>query len=135
MKANQIKIGVAVVVCVMAIVYLVFSGFEDTMVYYLTVKELKAKGSEVYNEGIRVSGRVEQGSIESNPITLEHRFVIEADGETLDVLFRGIAPDTFKDGAEVVVEGKYDPAGGVFLAEMLLAKCPSKYEEMEADKL
>jgi len=98
------------------------------MVFYLTVEELRARGSEVYGEDVRVSGHVEEGTIDSNPMSMEHRFVITADGERLSVFYKGVAPDTFKDGAEVVVEGKYDPSG-LFLAENLLAKCPSKYEE------
>jgi len=45
----------------------------------------------------------------------------------LPVRFLGIdVPDLFKDGAEVVVEGHF--ASGTFLAEKVMAKCPSKYE-------
>jgi cytochrome c-type biogenesis protein CcmE len=36
-------------------------------------------------------------------------------------------PDIFKDNVEVVVEGVYD-RDGVFAADTLLAKCPSKFE-------
>jgi len=133
LKASQIKIGIAVVVIVSAILYLVFAGFEKSMVYYLTVSELKARGSEMYGEGVRVSGYVEAGTIESNQVSMEHRFVITADGEKLPVLYKGITPDTFKEGVEVVVEGKYEPSG-LFMAENLLAKCPSKYEGLELDK-
>jgi cytochrome c-type biogenesis protein CcmE len=131
MKASQIKIGIAAAVIVLAILYLGFTGFQQSMVYYLTVEELKARGSEIYGEGIRVSGHVEVGSIESDPIKMEHAFIISENGERLSVLYKGIAPDTFKDGCEVVVEGKYDPSG-TFMAETLLAKCPSKYEGVES---
>ncbi len=130
MKASQIKIGIAVVVIVLSIIYLGFTGFQQSMVYYLTVEELKARGSEIYGEGIRVSGHVEVGSIESDPIKMEHTFTILENGERLSVLYSGITPDTFKEGCEVVVEGKYDPSG-TFMAETLLAKCPSKYEGVE----
>ena len=37
-------------------------------------------------------------------------------------------PDLFKDGAEVVVEGRLSPTGDVFHADKVLAKCPSKFE-------
>jgi cytochrome c-type biogenesis protein CcmE len=129
LKASQIKIGLAVVVLVSAIAYLAFTGFEQSMVYYLTVKELKAKGSDVYGQDVRVSGWVREGSIRSDRKDLEHKFVITEEGEDLPVVYNGVTPDTFKDGAEVVVEGRYD-SGGVFKAENLLAKCPSKYEAM-----
>jgi len=130
MRASQIKIAIAVVVIVLAILYLGFTGFQQSMVYYLTVEELKARGSEVYGEGVRVSGLVETGSIESDAISMEHAFVLTQNGERLTVLYQGITPDTFKEGCEVVVEGKYDPSG-TFMAETLLAKCPSKYEGVE----
>ena len=41
-----------------------------------------------------------------------------------DVL--GVVPDTFKDGAEVVLTGELGPDG--FKASDITAKCPSKYE-------
>ena len=54
------------------------------------------------------------------------------DGEaTLAVYYRGIIPDTFVDGADVVVEGQLQP-DGVFAAHTLLAKCPSKYESADS---
>ncbi len=133
LKAGQIKMGIAVVVIVSAILYLVFAGFEKSMVYYLTVSELKARGSEMYGEGVRVSGNVEEGTIESNQMSMEHRFVITSEGEKLPVLYRGITPDTFMEGVEVVVEGKYGPSG-IFVAENLLAKCPSKYEGVGSEE-
>ena len=37
-------------------------------------------------------------------------------------------PDLFKDGAEVVVEGRLSETGEVFHADKVMAKCPSKFE-------
>jgi cytochrome c-type biogenesis protein CcmE len=133
LRAGQIKIGIAVLVIILGIIYLAFTGFQKSMVYYVTVGELKARGSDLYGEGVRVSGYVESGTIDTDPIKLEHRFVMTADGEKLSVLYKGITPDTFKEGAEVVVEGTYNPSGP-FVAENLLAKCPSKYEGVETDQ-
>jgi len=51
----------------------------------------------------------------------------QAGGQVLAVRYQGLdVPDLFKDGAEVVIEGHY--ASGTFLAERVMAKCPSKYE-------
>jgi cytochrome c-type biogenesis protein CcmE len=41
-------------------------------------------------------------------------------------------PDLFKDGAEVVVEGRLAAAAGAFHATNVLAKCPSKFEGQQA---
>lgn len=48
--------------------------------------------------------------------------------KTVEILYRGVVPDTFKDGREIVVTGKMD--GGTFVAkrDTLLTKCPSKFE-------
>ena len=47
--------------------------------------------------------------------------------QTYAVAYRGIAPDTFTDGVDVVVEGRMG-ADGTFQATTLLAKCASRYE-------
>jgi cytochrome c-type biogenesis protein CcmE len=47
----------------------------------------------------------------------------------MPVVFRSLdVPDLFQDGAEVVVEGRMDPVAGVFVADLVLAKCPSKFQ-------
>jgi cytochrome c-type biogenesis protein CcmE len=45
------------------------------------------------------------------------------------VVYRGLAPDTFTDDVDVVVEGRLMP-DGTFRATTLLAKCGSRYEGM-----
>ena len=47
--------------------------------------------------------------------------------QTYNVVYRGIAPDTFTDGVDVVVEGRLG-RDGTFRATTLLAKCASRYE-------
>jgi cytochrome c-type biogenesis protein CcmE len=50
------------------------------------------------------------------------------DGATsYNVVYRGITPDTFTDGVDVVVEGRLGH-DGTFRATTLLAKCASRYE-------
>ena len=45
----------------------------------------------------------------------------------MHVVFNGPKPDQMREGAEAILEGKYD--GEVFQAQSLLLKCPSRYEE------
>jgi cytochrome c-type biogenesis protein CcmE len=47
--------------------------------------------------------------------------------QSYSVVYRGIAPDTFTDGVDVVVEGRVGQ-DGTFHATTLLAKCASRYE-------
>lgn len=115
-----------------SITYLMFSGFSDSMVYYHTVSEALELAQENSDKGIRVSGYVSSGTIERDQSASRVDFLVyERDSDqTLPVVYQGIIPDTFRDDAEVVVEGNYRPEEGVFHANVLLAKCPSKYEAM-----
>jgi cytochrome c-type biogenesis protein CcmE len=45
---------------------------------------------------------------------------------TVPVVFHGTVPDLFKSGRDVVADGEL--RGGVFFADGLLTKCPSKYQ-------
>jgi cytochrome c-type biogenesis protein CcmE len=54
-------------------------------------------------------------------------FTIMEGGKSLPVIYRGMVPDTFRAGREIVIEGHLD-SGGVFQADTILTKCPSKYE-------
>ncbi|MEM1056483.1 MAG: cytochrome c maturation protein CcmE [Bacteroidota bacterium] len=48
-------------------------------------------------------------------------------GVTQEVVYYDPKPANFEDAEKVVVEGKME--GGVFVAENILVKCPSKYNE------
>jgi cytochrome c-type biogenesis protein CcmE len=74
-----------------------------------------------------VGGDVEQGSILRNGA--EVSFVLHQDALKLRVVYNGIdpLPDTFKDGAQALADGKLGP-DGVFQANKIQAKCASKYE-------
>ena len=124
MRAAGIKIAFAALVVVLSVAYLVYEGVSDTMVYYLTVSELKQTAVE--GSRYRVSGPVEEGSIRKRPGG-EINFSIVEDGDRLPVTYRGTVPDTFREGVEAVVEGVYTE-GRPFGADLLLAKCPTKYE-------
>ena len=122
MNTAGVKIAAAALTVALSVAYLVYEGVTDTMVYYLTVSELKQSAAGRY----RVSGSVEEGSVRKLPggkIT----FSIVENGNRLPVSYKGTVPDTFREGVEAVVEGVYSE-GRPFRADLLLAKCPTKYE-------
>ena len=122
---RHVVIAVAVVLAGMA--YLVMAGMRDTLVFYFTVSELSEQSSELTGERLRVAGKVMPGTIEVGSNHLVHRFTIEEGGRRLRVVYSGVAPDTFVDNSEAVVEGRLQE-DGTFAASFLMAKCPSKYE-------
>ena len=131
LKKKQIKFLMGSAAIVLALIYLVITGIGKTSVYYLTVSELLAKGESMYGEGVRVSGKVVNGSIQRDSASRVD-FKITDDYKDIKVRYKGIVPDLFKEGREVVVEGKVDP-GGIFEATTLLTSCPSKYEPEATD--
>jgi cytochrome c-type biogenesis protein CcmE len=70
------------------------------------------------------------GSILWDKYKSKARFNITDGENTLSVRYVGNAllPDTFKEEALVVLEGKYNNQKTSFEADLVFAKCPSKYE-------
>ncbi|MCL5256198.1 MAG: cytochrome c maturation protein CcmE [Chloroflexi bacterium] len=115
-------------IVVLALAVLLYSSMQGSTVYYLTVSELKAKSTAGAAEDVRVAGKAVDGTIKWDAATQTANFeVADQNGDKMPVIYKGIVPDTFKGGADVVVEGKLD-SQGVFQAHTLLSKCPSKYE-------
>ena len=83
---------------------------------------------EAYGKRLRVGGDVAAGSIQR--VGNEVRFTLTQDNNSnLKVAYTGTdpLPDTFKDGAQALADGKLDK-DGVFRASKIQAKCASKYE-------
>jgi len=125
-KKRRSKLIFITLVALCIIGYLVYAGIRDTMLYYLTVSELIQQGTQSPNGGVRVGGKVIEGSIIWNPKDLRLRFIIRDDRATLPVVYQGVVPDSFKQGRKVIVEGIY--ADGVFTASQIMPTCASKYE-------
>jgi cytochrome c-type biogenesis protein CcmE len=84
-------------------------------------------GADAYGQGLRLGGIVMDGSIEYDSQNLILEFQVTDTEFAMPVVYKGIVPDTFKNGVEIVVEGTYSP-DGVFQATALFPKCPSKYD-------
>ena len=108
-----------------AVLYLVLANTSATAEYYMTVKDLRACVS-CSARVVRVAGVVAPNSVVRDSQTQVVRFTIADGGQTLPVAYAGVVPDVFRAGAQVVVEGKL--TNGVFHAQTLLTKCPSKFQ-------
>lgn len=126
MKKRRSKLIFITLVALCIIGYLVYAGIRDTMLYYLTVSELIQQGAQSANQGVRVGGKVIEGSVIWDPKDLRLSFIIGDDRATLPVVYQGVVPDSFKQGRKVIVEGIY--ADGVFTASQIMPTCASKYE-------
>ena len=131
MKKKNVKFIIGGIIIAVAIIYLAYNGFQKTALYYLTVSEFKDRElSLTQGEALRINGSVLDGSIQWSFQEGVLRFII-SDGENeLPIVYHGVAPDTFKSGTQVVVEGEYTQ-DNVLEADKIMAKCPSKYEAEE----
>lgn len=113
-----------------ALAFLIYTGLNANMVYYYHVDEFLTKASNLDGEVIKVNGKVVDGTIQKTK--MDYNFQIHgAEHNRVNVMYHGVVPDTFKDGSDVVVEGKYNTDQRVFHATTLLAKCPTKYEPQQ----
>jgi cytochrome c-type biogenesis protein CcmE len=109
---------------------LMANAIKQTGEYYLTPQELAtrvASDPTFVETGVKVGARVVPGSITRAPGGREVAFRVSDGAQTYPVVYRGITPDTFTDGVDVVVEGRLG-RDGTFRATTLLAKCASRYE-------
>jgi cytochrome c-type biogenesis protein CcmE len=121
------KFAALVVVVIGTLAWLATTGMTETKTYYKTITELGQMGDRAYGQRIRVGGDVESGSIQR--VGSEVQFVLVQDKTRLKVAYTGTdpLPDTFKDGAQALADGKLDH-DQVFRAAKIQAKCASKYE-------
>ena len=130
---TYVKFGALVVVIIGVLAWLAMGGFSESKTYYKTIQELGQMGDQAKGKRLRVGGDVEQGSIVRSGA--EVQFVLHQDALKLKVVYNGSdpLPDTFKDGAQALADGKLGP-DGVFQATKIQAKCASKYEAKPALK-
>jgi cytochrome c-type biogenesis protein CcmE len=101
---------VATVVLAAVFSYVGFFLLKHQVVDSLTVSELRSLEVS-YDQQWTVEGKVAPGSIDWESKTKVIRFVLTDDKETLIVVYNGIVPDNFKPGADLTVEGMYNPDG------------------------
>ena len=115
-----VLLGVAVFAALFAVG---FTMFTRSVVYYRTATEVL----EMPGEHVRLSGEVVDGTILPDATTGTVAFSVSDGTSTVPILYEGPMPDTLRDEGEAVVEGQMG-ADGVFHADTLFAKCPSKFE-------
>jgi cytochrome c-type biogenesis protein CcmE len=127
LKNKKFIIGALVVVA--AIGFLSVRAFAGSATYYYEVGELLTQKSDsIYNTKVKVRGFVEEGSMVSQAegATLNFQLADQTGDSEVPVVYQGAVPDSFKEGGEVVCEGRLTK-DGVFHADALMPKCPSKY--------
>lgn len=131
LKKTKWIIGIAFVALGLVIVFT--TSLPNSLQYYVTVDEFVKDMPKYTNQEIKMAGKVVPGSIVKSDNNLDWAFEIQNNDQKMAIQYKGAMPDTFKDNAEVVATGKYDSS--VFVANHILAKCASRYEEKLQPKL
>src|SRR5579885_1670978 len=102
-----LKFGSAMVVILLALGYLAYTGVQESKSYYVTIKELRGMDDSVYSKRLRVAGNVQPGSIRRSGTRVE--FVLVEQDQSLPVIYTGTEapPDTFKDESQALAEGSF----------------------------
>ena len=119
-----------------AVILLIATNMASTMQYFLTVTQLRDRGSSLIDRGVRVSGAVIYEStlyeMRKGEPHLEFDIVDTEDQigkqTPLRIVYHGPKPDLLQPHAQAIVEGKLT-AAGTFTADNVLLKCPTRYEE------
>jgi len=144
-------IGGALIVA--AVIYLIVSSTQANAQYFLTIDEVVAKGEEVMDRELRISGAVDGETIayDRENLTLTftvahvpgdnaeledegglaealHAAVMDPTRARIPVIYEGPMPDLLQHEAQAIMTG-YLGEDGFFYADELLLKCPTKYEE------
>jgi cytochrome c-type biogenesis protein CcmE len=136
-----------------AVVYLIVSSSQANSEYFMTINEVHAEGQAVVGKSLRVSGAVVGDTIQYDPQTLTltfdvahvpgdnaeidaqgglaevlHQAVVDTSRTRISVKYIGPKPDLMRDEAQAIMTGHLG-ADGVFYADELLLKCPTRYEQ------
>lgn len=131
MKKYQFALGSLVIVA--GLIYLFTTGVQQSAAMNLTLPTLMDQLGQKDFKGKRIQlggSTVVPGSIKWDEYHHRPEFTITDGQHTLQVRYTGstVLPDTFKDRAIVVLEGHYKSDQNFFDAQVVFAKCPSKYE-------
>ena len=151
MRINKFVIGGLLILG--AVVFLIWTSTAANAEYFLTIDELDAKGSSILDKNLRVSGAVLGDSIQydAQSLTLSfevahvpgdnaeletegglaealHQAVMDPSRARMKVVFVGAKPDLLRNEAQAIMTGHLGN-DGIFYADELLLKCPTRYEE------
>jgi cytochrome c-type biogenesis protein CcmE len=128
----RVKITVALIIVAGAVaLFLLSSAGTAKPVYYYSPSQFLAD-PVVQSGRLRLKGVIEPGSVRMSEDRLNLWFAVTDGEKKVPVHYRGAIPDAFKEGLEVVVDGRMG-SSGTFEGRELIVKCPSKYESQGSD--
>ena len=111
---------------------LVLTALNDNIVFFYSPTQIAEKKIPPERR-FRMGGLVETGSVTKSPDGQVTSFKVTDTHKTVNVVYRGLLPDLFREGQGVVAEGSLG-SDGVFTAREILAKHDENYMPPEVAK-
>ena len=131
-KNQRLVLVIAAMAAVLVAVLLAMWGLRERVSYFYTPADV-VSGKAEQGRSVRLGGMVERGSIQRLPDGVTIRFILTDGQASTRVVFRGIAPDLFREGSGAVAEGRLEQ--GTFVADTILAKHDERYMPPELGNL
>lgn len=128
MKRKRANLYVIGTVLVVALAGYAFTGLRESLTPYVRFDQARSADRVVQVAGGLVTG---SSSYDSDTKSLLFTMEDKESGDTLAVTYQGVKPANFEDAVSIVAVGRYSEETGVFQADNLLVKCPSKYQGLE----
>lgn len=108
-----------------AVAAIVLAALEDDIVFFFSPTEIMEKDVIPADQRIRIGGLVEAGSVTKAADGVTNLFSVTDMANTIEVQYKGILPDLFREGQGVVTEGYFQ--GKTLIADEVLAKHDENY--------
>jgi cytochrome c-type biogenesis protein CcmE len=106
----------------------VLNAFQSNLVFFFTPTQIQ-HGEAPQGRAFRVGGMVKEGSLRRDGDQV--LFIVTDTAQEVQITFKGLLPDLFKEGRGVVAQGQLN-AQGQFEASEVLAKHDENYMPPEA---
>jgi cytochrome c-type biogenesis protein CcmE len=123
-RKRKIRLFVALGAAVLLAGGLMFTSFTADTPATTPSQLLSKQGGGDY----KLTGKVVDGSVKREGESLSFKIRDREGTQSVPVTYSGVVPDPFRDGREVIVDGRLKD--GTFVAERdsLVTKCPSKFQ-------
>jgi cytochrome c-type biogenesis protein CcmE len=131
---KNLKYLVGLGIMVAAVLFLVLSSANSTLVYFITPSEYAKDEAQYQGRTVRLGGKVVEESVKFNKTTLALAFTVTDGTTSYPVTHIGTPPELFQPGEYVTIEGKFTGAGNnaSFNSSILLVKHSEEYSAPKA---
>lgn len=125
-RHKKFAIIISAVIGISVATLFVLDAFQSNLVFFHSPSDVHA-GKAPLNKTMRLGGMVKKDSVTKSKDGLEISFTVTDGAKEIDVQYKGVLPDLFREGQGVITQGKLASLNAVFMADEVLAKHDENY--------